>query len=472
MCLAKCQISDYKRLGLLNRAAQPILDLKAVPCLLFDVLSISDSGSDRSFKIGVPAASEEGGILEDISGNAKQGSDLWPYGSAVLFVCTAIVITSLLQRVFAVPFWFSFLGAVMASAWFGGKGPGWLAVVLSAIAVDRLFLPATIGGAVTREGIPFLFAFIVCALFANWFSSWRTRIEHSLRDARDQLDARVMQRTLELRSANDALLVEIQERKRAQEAVAVAQADLAHVNRVLTIGELTASLAHEVSQPLLAVLTSAGACERWLANDPPDIERARNAVARITKAGSRASEIVSGARALFKKGKPEHRSIQMNEIIQETVSLLHDEATRRGIRIYTELDPALPQGMGDVTHLQQVIMNLMMNAMDATDGIQNRSPDVHILTRRSGPNEVLVTVQDSGIGLDPENMEMVFQPYFTTKDRGLGMGLSISRTIVESHGGRLWATPGSNFGAIFQFNLPTNLESITEQDAVIESAHG
>jgi len=410
--------------------------------------------------------------MERISGDPKQHSQLWRYGSAVLFVVTAILITSLLQRVFAVPFWFSFLGAIMASAWFGGKGPGWLAVVFSAVAVDRLFLPATIGGAVTREGIPFLFAFIVCALLANWFSSWRTRIEHSLRDARDQLDERVMQRTLELHSANDALLAEIQERKRAQEAVAVAQADLAHVNRVLTIGELTASLAHEVSQPLVAVLTSAGACERWLANDPPDVEKARNAVARITTAGSRASEIVSGARALFKKGKPEHRSIQMNVIIQETVHLLHDEATRRGIHIYTELDPALPQGMGDVTHLQQVIMNLMMNAMDATEGIQNRSPDVRILTRRSGANEVLVTVLDSGIGLDPENMEMVFQPYFTTKDRGLGMGLSISRTIVESHGGRLWATPGANYGAIFQFTLPTNLESISEQGAIIESAHG
>jgi C4-dicarboxylate-specific signal transduction histidine kinase len=410
--------------------------------------------------------------MEGNSGNARHRSYLWPYGSAVLFVCTAIVITSLLQRVFAVPFWFSFLAAVMASAWFGGKGPGWLAVVLSAIAVDRLFLPVTIGVAVNREGIPFLFAFIVCALFANWFSSWRTRIEHSLRDARDQLDARVMQRTLELRSANDALVVEIAERKRAQEAVAVAQADLAHVNRVLTIGELTASLAHEVSQPLVAVLTSAGACERWLTNDPPDIERARNAVARITKAGSRASEIVSGARALFKKGNPEHRSIQINEIIQETVSLLYDEAMRRGVHIYTELDPALPPGMGDVTHLQQVIMNLTMNAMDATEGLQNRSPDIHIMTRGSGANEVLVTVQDSGVGLDPEKMELVFQPYFTTKDRGLGMGLSISRTIIESHGGRLWATPGANFGAIFQFTLPTNLESITKQDAVIESAHG
>ena len=410
--------------------------------------------------------------MERISGDPKQHSQLWRYGSAVLFVVTAILITSLLQRVFAVPFWFSFLGAIMASAWFGGKGPGWLAVVFSAVAVDRLFLPATIGGAVTREGIPFLFAFIVCALLANWFSSWRTRIEHSLRDARDQLDERVMQRTLELHSANDALLAEIQERKRAQEAVAVAQADLAHVNRVLTIGELTASLAHEVSQPLVAVLTSAGACERWLANDPPDVEKARNAVARITTAGSRASEIVSGARALFKKGKPEHRSIQINVIIQETVHLLHDEAIRRGIHIYTELDPTLPQAMGDVTHLQQVIMNLMMNAMDATEGIQNRSPDVRILTRRSGANEVLVTVLDSGIGLDPENMEMVFQPYFTTKDRGLGMGLSISRTIVESHGGRLWATPGANYGAIFQFTLPTNLESISEQDAIIESAHG
>jgi C4-dicarboxylate-specific signal transduction histidine kinase len=410
--------------------------------------------------------------MEGISEVYGQRSWLWRYGSAVLFVCSAIVTTSLLQRVFAIPFWFSFLAAVMASAWFGGKGAGWLAVVLSAIAVDRLFLPTTIVRAVNREGIPFLFAFIVCALFANWFSSWRTRIEQSLRDARDQLDVRVKQRTLELQEANDALVIEIVERKRAQEEVAVAQADLAHVNRVLTIGELTASLAHEVSQPLVAVLTSAGACERWLTNDPPDIEKARSAVARITNAGSRASEIVSGARALFKKRKPINSSIQMNEIIQETVALLHDEAMRRGIHIFTELDSELPRGVGDVTHLQQVIMNLMMNAMDATEGVHDRSREVHIMSRQSGANEVLITVQDSGDGLDPENMEIVFQPYFTTKDKGLGMGLSISRSIVESHGGRLWATPGASFGASFQFVIPTNLRPFADEDPETENGHG
>jgi C4-dicarboxylate-specific signal transduction histidine kinase len=392
-------------------------------------------------------------------------SAIWRYGSAALFVLAALMTTFLLQRIFAIPFWFSFLAAVMASAWFGGKGPGWLAVILSAVAVDRFFLPPTMAGAINREDIPFLFSFVVCALVASWFSSWRTQIDRSLKEARDHLEARVKERTSELQEANDALIVEISERKRAQKAFAVAQADLAHVNRVMTIGELTASITHEVSQPLAAVLTSAGACERWLSNDPPDIEKARAAVARITKAGSRASDIVSGARALFKKGVPETRSININDMIQETVSLLHDEAARHHVNIQAELDPNLPQGLGDPVHLQQVIMNLMMNGIDAMEGLEGRPGELRLMTQVSGANEVLITVQDSGVGLNPENMETIFHPYFTTKDKGLGMGLSISRSIVESHRGRLWATPGANFGAIFQFTLPTEFGSATDESA-------
>lgn len=385
------------------------------------------------------------------------------YGYAALFVLAALAVTFLLRLVFAIPFWFSFLAAVMASSWFGGKGPGWLAVILSTVAVDRFFLPPTMAGQINREAIPFLFAFVGCALIASWFSSWRTQVERSLKEARDQLEARVRERTSELQEANSSLVVEISERKRAQEASEVAQTALARVNRVMTIGELTASIAHEVSQPLAAVLTSAGACDRWLANDPPDIEKARIAVARITKAGTRASDVVSGARALFKKDKPETRSIDINHVIRETVSLLQDEAARHGISIHAEFDPDLPATFGDPVHLQQVIMNLMMNGIDAMEAFEGSSGILHLTTRRLATDEVLVTVQDSGSGLDPGNLEAIFQPYFTTKEKGLGMGLSISRSIVESHGGRLWATPGANSGAIFQFTLPTKVADLTNQ---------
>jgi C4-dicarboxylate-specific signal transduction histidine kinase len=406
------------------------------------------------------------GRYESVRGFASVDGNLSPlrrYGCAVLFVLVAMGATFLLRLVFTIPFWFSFLAAVMASSWFGGKGPGWLAVILSTVAVDRFFLPPAMTGQINREAIPFLFAFVGCALIVSWFSSWRTQVERSLKEARDQLEARVRERTSELQEANDSLVVEISERKRAQEASAVAQAALARVNRVMTIGELTASIAHEVSQPLAAILTSAGACDRWLANDPPDIEKARVAAARITKAGTRASEVVSGTRALFKKGKPETRSININDVIRETVSLLQDEAARQGISIDAELDSDLPATFGDPVHLQQVIMNLMMNGIDAMEAVKESSGVLHLMTRRLATNEVLVTVQDSGSGLDPGNLETIFHPYFTTKEKGLGMGLSISRSIVESHGGRLWATPGANRGAIFQFTLPAKVAPLTDQ---------
>ena len=206
------------------------------------------------------------GRYESVRGFASVDGNLSPlrrYGCAVLFVLVAMGATFLLRLVFTIPFWFSFLAAVMASSWFGGKGPGWLAVILSTVAVDRFFLPPAMTGQINREAIPFLFAFVGCALIVSWFSSWRTQVERSLKEARDQLEARVRERTSELQEANDSLVVEISERKRAQEASAVAQAALARVNRVMTIGELTASIAHEVSQPLVAVLASAGAPARY-----------------------------------------------------------------------------------------------------------------------------------------------------------------------------------------------------------------
>lgn len=385
------------------------------------------------------------------------------YGYAIGLVTAALLVTFLLQKVFSIPLWFSFLAAVMASSWFGGRGPGWLAVLLSTLAVDRFFLPGGIHGAINREDLPFLLAFVICAVVASWFSSWRTDIERSLKEARDLLEARVKERTFELERTNATLLVEMAERKRAQEAFSSAQAELAHVNRVMTIGELTASIAHELSQPLVAVVTSAGACERWLANEPPDLEKASAAIARIGRAAGRASEIVNSTRALFRKGVPEARSVNINDLIEETIPLLQGEASRRNVSIRTELDANLPFGVGDRTHLQQVLVNLMMNGIDAMEFVQGRPAELHIMSRILGGKEILITIQDSGTGLNAEDMEAIFQPFFTTKSNGLGMGLSICRSIIESHGGRLWVTPGASFGATFQFTLPVKPPTIESE---------
>jgi len=255
--------------------------------------------------------------------------------------------------------------------------------------------------------------------------------------------------------------VDVTDRKRAEqerEKLHQLQADLARINRVTTMGELTASLAHEVNQPIAAAVTNANTCLRWLTRDQPDLEEARAAAVRIVKDGTRAADIISRIRLLFRKGTPDWELVDVNEVIREMIVLLRGEATRYNIAIQTDLAADLCQAMGDRVQLQQVMMNLIMNSIDAMKEVEGKR-EVAIKSERAEDRHLLVSVSDTGVGLPLQEGSQIFDAFFTTKPDGTGMGLSISRSIVESHGGRLWATANSGRGATFHLTLPTNVEA-------------
>jgi C4-dicarboxylate-specific signal transduction histidine kinase len=248
------------------------------------------------------------------------------------------------------------------------------------------------------------------------------------------------------------------EREQGEEVLRQAQADLAHVSRVTTMGELTASLAHEVNQPIAAAVTNANTCLRWLRRDHPDVEEACAAASRVVKDGTRAAEIVSRIRLLFQKGTPQRGLVDVNEVIREMIVLLRGESTRYNISVRTELAAELPPVLGDRVQLRQVLMNLMLNGMDAMKDVHG-TRELAIKSQRAENEQVLVTVSDTGVGLPAQQADQIFQAFFTTKPHGTGMGLRISRSIVESHGGRLWAANNSPRGASFHFALTSKVEA-------------
>ncbi len=258
-----------------------------------------------------------------------------------------------------------------------------------------------------------------------------------------------------LENAYRALQLEMSERRRAEEAFRRAQADLAHGNRVMTMGELTASIAHEVNQPLAAVVTNGNACLRWLSASPPDLDEARQAVIRLVRDGTRAADIVSRIRSLFRKAKSEKDDVNLNDIVREMGVLLRGEAHRHGVSIVTDLAADLPTVQADRVQLQQVMMNLIMNGIDAMKPVTDWPRELLIQSRVFESDHVFCGVQDSGVGASPEQLDRIFQPFFTTKSEGIGMGLSISRSIIEAHGGKMWATVNTGPGLTFRFILPT-----------------
>jgi C4-dicarboxylate-specific signal transduction histidine kinase len=246
---------------------------------------------------------------------------------------------------------------------------------------------------------------------------------------------------------------QIAERKQAEEALRQAQSELAYANRVSSMGELTASLAHEVKQPIAAAITDTNTCLRWLSRDQPDLNEARTAASRSVQAAKRASEIINRVRLLFKKDSRQRELVDLNDIIREMVLLLHSETIQFAVFVRTELAGDLPQIMGDRVELQQVLMNLMMNSIDAMKDIDG-TRELTIQSQRGEDRQVLISVSDTGVGLPPQQADKIFNAFFTTKAYGIGMGLRVSRSIVESHGGRMWAADNWPRGARFYFTLP------------------
>jgi PAS domain S-box-containing protein len=253
-------------------------------------------------------------------------------------------------------------------------------------------------------------------------------------------------------------LTDITQRKLDEEVLRQAQADLAYVSRVTTMGELAASLAHEVNQPIAAAVIDANTCLRWLTRDQPDLDEARKAASRMAKDATRAADIISRIRLLFKKVSPRREFVDVNDVVREIIVLLRSEAARYSISLRTELASDLPQVMGDRVQLQQVLMNLLLNGMDAMKDVDT-TRELIINSQLAQNEQVMVSVSDTGVGLPPQQAEQIFKAFFTTKPHGTGMGLRISRSIIESHGGRLWATDNSPHGASFCFTLPTKAEA-------------
>lgn len=253
--------------------------------------------------------------------------------------------------------------------------------------------------------------------------------------------------------------IDIEDRKRAEESLRRAQGELAHVTRVMTMGELAASIAHEINQPLAAIVTNANACLRWLAGETPNLDEAREANKRIIRDGNRASDVITRIRAFLQKSEAEKSRVDVNQTIQEVVMLTRNDVARKGTTLNMELATDIPPISGDRVQLQQVILNLVINGVEAMSTVTDRPRELLIRSQRHDSNQVLVAIQDHGSGIDTENLEKIFNAFFTTKQHGLGMGLAISRSIIEDHGGRLWVEPNAWQGATFQFTLLPYQES-------------
>jgi signal transduction histidine kinase len=347
-----------------------------------------------------------------------------------------------------------FLCAVMLSSWYGGLWPGVLAALLSVLVLDYYFIPPLYALGLTVEEGPDMIVFVATALFISWLSGEQKQAKESLRQARDELEAKVQERTTELKRANQRLQAEIADRESAEEGLIQAQAENARIARITTMGELVASIAHELNQPLGGIVTSGDACLRWLTADPPNLDEVRQAVQAIIRDGTRASDVLVRIRGLLRRGERLRERSDINDIVREVIALSDGELRRNGASVRTEMSANLPAVVVDRVLLRQVILNLMMNAVEAMRAAGDRAQTLGIRTEEQPSGSIVVLVKDSGVGLDPKHSSRIFEAFYTTKVEGIGMGLTISRSIIEAHGGRLWAVANDGPGSTFCFRLP------------------
>jgi len=367
------------------------------------------------------------------------------YALALTLVFAATVVTILLEVATGKFTAFPFYAAVVASAWLG-VGPGLLSIALSAVSAADFWTPTPYSLHIEAVDLPSYAAFIVFALMSLAWSAQRRRAQYAL-------EATVQQRTADLVRANAALKAEMAEREATERALRDAEAELARTLRLTTMAEFAAAIAHEVNQPLAAITANGSACLRWLERDPPMIENAREAAACIVADGHRAGDVIARIRALFNKEEPLKQLMSVNQIIRRVLDLSRGAIDRQRVAVRTELDDPAPLIMADPVQLQQVLVNLVTNALEAMSEAAEGQRLLTVRSRAQG-GSVTVTVEDTGTGLDAEHVGRLFDSFYTTKPGGIGVGLAISRSIIDAHGGAIWAAPGAPTGATVGFSLP------------------
>ena len=380
---------------------------------------------------------------------------LQQYSIPFVAVATATGVTWLLDLALPEsPNLFLFFMAIVVSAWFAGAGPGWLSVFLSVIAVDYFFIPPIYVLDLSVKDLPWLAAFVGCAVATNGLSIKRRRMEERLLLAHSELEQRVHERTQDLRQTNERLITEIAERARMETALHETRNELARAARIMTVGELTSSIAHEINQPLSAVMSNAEAALNWLQRNPPDLPQASESVAAIIAAGGRAGDIVTRIRSLIKKGSPDLTVLNINDVIDSVLATTREDFENKDVVIERRLEFTLPAVLGDRVQLQQLVSNLLNNAAEAMADINDRPRKLVVCTKPIASDGVAITIEDAGTGLANADVARLFQPFYSTKAEGTGMGLSICRSIAESHGGKIFAASKSPYGSVFCVDLP------------------
>jgi C4-dicarboxylate-specific signal transduction histidine kinase len=384
------------------------------------------------------------------------------YTVACVTVIAAVFLTNAIRSIYPIiPTASLLFCASIVSGWFGGIGPGLLAALISSTALALDFIPSPYPAATLLAEIPRLVIFALGVLFASWISGQQRQAEVLLEQARDELEAKVQDRTTELRRANGELQAEIAERKAAEVALQTMQTELAHVSRVTMLGELTASIAHEVNQPLGAIMNYANACRRLLAADPEERIRVDQALAKIVEDAQRASDVIARIRALSKKKPTEKTSVAVKDLIDDVVAVANYEMHARGIIVRVDLATELPRLHVDRVQIQQVLLNLMINGAEAMESLasKNRVIEISARSRSESTPAILLCIRDHGPGVQRADESRLFTPFYSTKLQGLGLGLTISRSIVEAHNGNLSLVPSEGQGATFQLLLPVPEEA-------------
>jgi len=377
------------------------------------------------------------------------------YSLSIIAVAVACGVTYLLDLAAPEsPNLFLFFAAIVTVAWYAGAGPGWLSVVLSIVAVDYFFTAPLYVFDLSAKDVPWLVAFIACSVATNALSLKRRRLEAMLLRAREELERRVRERTLQLQRTNDRLMAEATERARAESVLRETQNEFARVARIMTVAELTASITHEIKQPIAAVVSNSEAALNWLNGSPSALRETRESIVAVISAAERATEVIDRMRSLMTRTAPLLAKLEINKLVSNVMALVEPGLAKRSISVECRLEPELPPVLGDRIQLQQMILNLVHNAADALADITNRKRELVVQTRRAGDNKIILTVEDCGCGLADADIAKLFQPFYSTKQGNMGMGLSICRTIAVSHGGRISASSRSPYGAVFRVDLP------------------